>query len=305
MRGVETKFRSDINGLRAYAVLAVTLFHFQIPGFDGGFVGVDVFFVISGFLMTQILVNRMKFLESESWPSLLFDFYLSRASRILPALVTLCTILLLAGWFFLLSYDLRKISAQTVSALTFLSNVKFWGDADGEYFDSVSHEKFLLHTWSLSVEWQFYLFYPLVVLFIWHMFRSERYRYSAIASLFMASLALSIIVTPYKPTFAFYLLPTRTWELLAGALVFLMPARQCTPRIAQITESAGFLLIFLSVVLFNKAAVWPGSQPLCPCSAPLWYYCQHNRIHFGRVRLFCRRWVIGRIQSIYGTGLSQ
>lgn len=259
-----TKFRSDINALRAYAVLAVMLFHFRMPGFDGGFVGVDIFFVISGFLMTQILVNRIKFVEAGSRASWLFDFYLSRARRIIPALVVLCIVLLFTGWFLLLSYDLRKLSAQIVSALTFLSNVKFWRDGDGEYFGSVANEKFLLHTWSLSVEWQFYLFYPLVVLFIWRMFRSDHYRHIAIASAFMASAILSIVITPFKPTFAFYLLPTRAWELLAGALVFIMPAQQWAPRFAKTTESAGFLLIFLSVVLFDEATVWPGFLAIVP-----------------------------------------
>ena len=150
------EFRKDINGLRAYAVLAVMLYHFQIPFFNGGFVGVDVFFVISGYLMTRIILQGME--KGNGW---LLNFYYGRARRIIPAVLVLCAVLLFLGWFLVLPEDYRKLAKHSVAALTFSSNVTFWKESG--YFDVASHEKWLLHTWSLSVEWQFYLLYPLIL----------------------------------------------------------------------------------------------------------------------------------------------
>ena len=150
-------FRSDINGLRAWAVAAVTFYHFGIPGFRGGFVGVDVFFVISGFLMTGIVVSGLERGEFS-----ILAFYLARARRILPAQIVLCAVLLALGWWLLLPVEYKKLGTQAVFSLAFLSNIKFWLEAG--YFDAASHEKWLLHTWSLAVEWQFYLLLPLVLL---------------------------------------------------------------------------------------------------------------------------------------------
>jgi peptidoglycan/LPS O-acetylase OafA/YrhL len=153
-------FRSDINGLRAWAVVAVILYHFDVPGFGGGFVGVDVFFVISGFLMTGIVVDGLERGEFS-----LLAFYLARASRILPALIVVCTVLLMLGWWVLLRLDYTELGLDAVFSLAFLSNIKFWREAG--YFDAASHDKWLLHTWSLAVEWQFYLLLPLVLLAMW------------------------------------------------------------------------------------------------------------------------------------------
>ena len=143
-------FRYDINGLRAYAVTLVVLFHFGIPGFAAGFIGVDIFFVISGFLMTSILV---KSLESASFSFL--KFYLSRAIRIIPALFSICLVLMLLGWFILLPIDYTKLAKHVSASLHFFSNHVYLKESG--YFDTNAFNKALLHTWSLSVEWQFYL----------------------------------------------------------------------------------------------------------------------------------------------------
>ena len=142
-----SRFRADINGLRAWAVVAVIFYHFGLPGFGGGFAGVDVFFVISGFLMTGIVVAG---LERGDGGFSLWAFYWARARRILPALIALCAVLLALGWFFLLPLEYKALGTQVVFSLVFLSNEKFWREAG--YFDTASHEKWLLHTWSLSVE---------------------------------------------------------------------------------------------------------------------------------------------------------
>ncbi|HUD33330.1 MAG TPA: acyltransferase, partial [Variovorax sp.] len=153
-------FRGDINGLRAWAVVAVVLYHFGIPGLHGGFVGVDVFFAISGFLMTGIVVQALERDRFSVW-----QFYLARARRIVPALVVLCATLMALGWRLLLPSDYKALGTHAWSSVAFMSNFKYWREAG--YFDAGSHDKWLLHTWSLAVEWQFYLVLPLVLLAVW------------------------------------------------------------------------------------------------------------------------------------------
>src|SRR5574343_1237514 len=160
-------FRPDINGLRAWAVMAVILFHFDIPGFSGGFVGVDVFFVISGYLMTAIVIKGLELGRFS-----LIDFYAARIRRILPALLVLCMVLLGIGYFVLPPLDYTQLAGHTLSALGFYSNFRFWSEVG--YFDVASHQKLLLHTWSLSVEWQFYVLLPIVLATVWRLWPVRR-----------------------------------------------------------------------------------------------------------------------------------
>lgn len=258
---VRADFRRDIGGLRAWAVTAVVLYHFGIPGFRGGFIGVDVFFVISGFLMTGIVV---KGLERGSFSVL--DFYLARARRIAPALLVLCAVLLGLGWFVLLPPDYRLLSTHSTYAVTFLSNVEFWLEAG--YFDVASHEKWLLHTWSLSVEWQFYLLLPLAMSAIWRVRPGRSVQIWAVAIGLASSLAASIWITKTQPSAAFYLLHTRAWEMLAGALVFLFLSK-ATLSTGQRgwSERVGLLLIVIAIVVFDKNTVWPGWRAVVPVAA--------------------------------------
>ncbi|HDC4429464.1 TPA: acyltransferase, partial [Enterobacter asburiae] len=153
------KFRHDINGLRAIAVMAVVLFHFNPSMLPGGFIGVDVFFVISGFLMTSIIVGGI---NNNSFN--IAKFYCARANRIIPALSVLCITLLIFGWFNLTPSDYKMLAKHAASSIGFISNIIYMGETG--YFDASSHEKWLLHTWSLSVEWQFYIFYPLLIILL-------------------------------------------------------------------------------------------------------------------------------------------
>lgn len=209
-------FRKDINGLRAWAVVAVVLFHFGVPGFAGGFVGVDIFFVISGFLMTNILIKK---LENPQQKFSVWDFYLARAERIAPALLVLCIALLALGWFLLPPQDYRSLGMHTLTSVLFASNIQYWREAG--YFDAASHDKWLLHTWSLSVEWQFYLVLPLLLWGVWRLWPGRCNAAQVHILLLLASLALLVWLTSQKPEAAFFLLPTRAWEMLAGALAVL------------------------------------------------------------------------------------
>lgn len=252
-------FRDDINGLRAWAVVAVVLYHFGISGFDGGFVGVDIFFVISGFLMTGIVVSG---LEKNKFR--LFGFYMARARRILPALVVLCAVLMAVGWWLLLPLDYKEVATHVIASVGFFSNIKFWSEAG--YFDAGSHEKWLLHTWSLAVEWQFYLLLPLLLLLVWKLRPGRRSMVVAVAASLLASLVTSVVLTPKSPTAAFFLLHTRAWEMLSGGLAYLF-AGHCaawTVRQRRWAEGLGVVLLVGAIAGFDATSPWPGWRALVP-----------------------------------------
>ena len=253
-------FREDVNGLRAWAVIAVVAYHFRINGFSGGFVGVDIFFVISGFLMTSIVVTG---LEREGLAWSVRNFYFARARRILPALLALCFILLVLGWQYLLPSDYKMLATHAVVSLTFVSNIKYFFEAS--YFDVASHEKWLLHTWSLSVEWQFYLLLPLMLMLVWRMRPTRR----AVLVVFVVgagtSLAAAIWWTPLQPTLSFYWLPTRAWEMLVGGVVFLLKSGlNAKGHRGKVYEAIGLTLILVSVLSFDATSPWPGWRALLP-----------------------------------------
>lgn len=257
-------FRDDINGLRAWAVVAVVLYHFGVPGFGGGFSGVDVFFAISGFLMTGIVVTGLEQKKGFS----LAGFYLARARRIFPALIVLCLVLAVLGWFFMIAPDYRAFGTQVVASLAFVSNITFWKETG--YFDASAYDKWLLHTWSLSVEWQFYLLLPLVLLAAWK-WRPGRATVTWVLAIGLtASLALSILLTPRIPSAAFYLLPTRAWEMLAGGLVFLLgPGLVLSSRWRLGFEATGFGMMLAAICLFDTSDAWPGWGALLPVAGTL------------------------------------
>jgi len=261
-------FRKDINGLRAWAVVAVVLFHFGVPGFEGGFVGVDVFFVISGFLMTGIIVEGLSASSSghQAPPARSFSlgqFYLARARRILPALLALCAVLIGAGWLLLGPSDYEMLATHGIRVVAFISNLMFLREAG--YFDAASHEKWFLHTWSLSVEWQFYLLFPLILMLVWKIRPQRKVLGAALWVLFFSSLGASIIQTPLDSTSAFFQLHTRAWEMLAGGLVYFYGSRvRLTQRSSRLLELAGFFMIVASIALMNDEVLWPGHWALLP-----------------------------------------
>lgn len=258
----KTGFRRDINGLRAIAILTVMLFHFGVPGFSGGFAGVDIFFVISGYLMTNIIFSKV---DAQQFS--LAGFYADRARRIVPALAALVAVLLAYGYFALIPSDYRLIGKHAAGALTFTSNFLFWMEAG--YFDSGARTKWLLHTWSLSVEWQFYILYPLLVLGLSKV-ASRRGTGYAIVLLAAISIALSVWVASVRPTAGFFLLPPRAWEMLAGGIVCLFPLpRRVSRNWRQALELSGLALILVTVLTFAEGGAWPGWHATLPVAGTM------------------------------------
>jgi peptidoglycan/LPS O-acetylase OafA/YrhL len=249
------KFRKDINGLRAIAVIAVVLFHFNLSWMPGGFAGVDVFFVISGFLMTGIIFRG---LEQKNFSIL--KFYVDRANRIIPALAVLCLFLLAFGWFYLTPSDYRALGKHVASSMTFISNVIYWKESG--YFEAASHEKWLLHTWSLSVEWQFYIIYPLVLVAMRRFMSTKAMKATVLAGAVFGFI-FCVIVTSIKPNPAYYLLPTRAWEMLVGGVAYLYPFALKEKR-KRLVEWLGLLLIIGSYFLITKDHPWPGYLAIFP-----------------------------------------
>jgi peptidoglycan/LPS O-acetylase OafA/YrhL len=248
-------FRQDINGLRAIAVIAVVLFHFNPSWMPGGFAGVDVFFVISGFLMTGIIFRGF---EQDKFSIL--KFYIARANRIIPALGVLCIVLLVFGWFYLTPLDYKSLGKHTASSMLFISNFTYWKEAD--YFAAASHEKWLLHTWSLSAEWQFYIIYPLVLVVMRKFMSIKSMKIMVLVGAILGF--IFCIISTYKwPGPSYYLLPTRAWEMMIGGVAYLYPFHLQEKR-KKLFEWVGLILIVGSYVLISKDSPWPGYLAIFP-----------------------------------------
>lgn len=250
------KFRYDINGLRAIAVLAVVIFHFTPHWLAGGFAGVDVFFVISGFLMTAIIFNSV---ENNTFN--LFKFYTARANRIFPVLAAMFAVLLVFAWFYLLPNDYRNLAIQVEKSALFISNLFF--AKGGGYFDTAEHTKWLLHTWSLSVEWQFYLFFPIIIVAL-KKYLSFTNLKRVVIGLLLASFIYCIYATSTNSKTAYFLLSSRAWEMLLGGLAFLYPW-SLKKKLHQITaQCLGLILIVASYFFISKDIPWPGYMAFVP-----------------------------------------
>ncbi|CAN5213553.1 acyltransferase family protein [soil metagenome] len=252
-------FRRDIAALRTVAVLAVVLFHFGVPGLGGGYVGVDVFFVISGFLMTGIVTRGLVRGDFS-----LLGFYRARAERIVPALAVLCLALGLLGLLVLDPMTAREIGTSVLAALTFTSNILFW--SQDSYFAAGADTKWLLHTWSLSVEWQFYLIFPIVVMAIWRVrFLRERFGGVMIVATVLSFAACAAAATQGEGAIkaTFFWLPFRAWELLLGGLVACYPAL-LSRFPAPLTILGGLAMIAASVLIFGPTTAWPAWNALLP-----------------------------------------
>jgi len=249
------RFRFDINGIRAIAVLAVIVFHFNPEWLPGGFAGVDVFFVVSGYLMTKIIMTG---LERKQFS--LLNFYVARAKRIFPVLIALCSTLLIFSWFYLTPIDYALLGKHVASSLGFISNIAYFRESG--YFDAASHDKWLLHTWSLSVEWQFYIIYPLIIVCL-KKIASQNFTRVVILSLALLSFIYSLLSSFIWPSNAFYLLPSRAWEMFFGGIVFLFPIK-ANANLRSVLQYSGISLIICSYLFLTKDNVWPGYFALLP-----------------------------------------
>lgn len=249
-------FRTDINGLRALAVTLVLLYHFGF-GVDGGFIGVDVFFVISGYLMTRIISR-----DSPENPFSAPAFYLARVRRIVPALWVMCSCVLVAGAAWLMPSEFARLAVHTRDSLLFASNLSYTKEAG--YFDGAANTKWLLHTWSLAVEWQFYLILPWFFIVLRRLGLARCGQIAVFALLALALLVLCALQTPLQPTRYFYGLDARAWELLAGGLVLFAGERIRTEGAKRLSELAGLALILASAALASPRLYWPGAWALGP-----------------------------------------
>uniref|UniRef100_UPI000682AE9E acyltransferase family protein n=1 Tax=Enterobacter kobei TaxID=208224 RepID=UPI000682AE9E len=254
---VDREFRQDINLLRGVAILSVVLYHFAPALLPGGFVGVDIFFVISGFLMTKIISTS---LEKHSFN--LIKFYTARAKRILPALLLMCIIMALATLFWLPTNEYRKLGNYIGYIVIFISNIKL-NKESGDYFATDSHENWFLHTWSLSVEWQFYLVLPFIIMALYPL-RKWITTGLCLLILTLGAFWYSMSATANDAT-RFYLMLYRAWEMLCGGLVWYGANRLTLPRaLRTITSLLGYMLIAASVFFISAERAWPGGLTLLP-----------------------------------------
>lgn len=250
------EYRPEIDGLRALAVVPVLLYHAGVPGFGGGFIGVDIFFVISGFLITGIIAR-----EVDAGEFSILHFYERRARRILPALCAMIAfVLVMASWLYLPS-DFEGVAASALAALAFLANVWFFSQAG--YFQSATETMPLLHSWSLGVEEQFYIVFPVLLLLIAR--SAPRLRLAAVIVLAGLSFGWAVWKQAVPDGFAFYLLPPRAWELMVGALLALGAMPEIRRRLfREIISVAGLAAIVISAMLYSKTTVFPGIAALPP-----------------------------------------
>jgi peptidoglycan/LPS O-acetylase OafA/YrhL len=250
------RYRPDIDGLRAVAIVPVVFYHAGITPFQGGYVGVDVFFVISGYLITSLILSEMARREFT-----ITGFYERRIRRIFPALFVLMGFTIVIGWMILAPED-YKLLGQSVFATTFFaSNIFFWRHSG--YFDVPASELPLLHTWSLAVEEQFYVFFPVYLLLISRFLRHRRNQITL--GICILSFAMNALTVRFHPHAAFFLTSHRIWELLIGALLAMqvLPKVQ-SPVLWNVTGAGGLGLIFIAVFTFSNSTPFPGFAALLP-----------------------------------------
>ncbi len=251
------RYRADIDGLRAVAVAPVVLFHAEFDLFAGGFVGVDVFFVISGYLITAIILEKI-----DAGTFSIVEFYERRARRILPALFLVMAVCAPVAWALLPPQQMRFFSQAIVATLAFASNLLFWWVSD--YFAPAAHDNRLILTWSLALEEQFYVVFPILMIAI--AATARRAMVPALALLAVGSLLLSATLTEPMPVFSYFMLPTRGWELLAGSLLAVTEGRRwrAPQPVREGAAALGLLLILGSVVAYDHDTPFPDLYALAP-----------------------------------------
>jgi peptidoglycan/LPS O-acetylase OafA/YrhL len=252
------KYRPDIDGLRAIAVGSVVIFHAFPEWFKGGFIGVDIFFVISGFLISLIIFNN---LEHDRFSIL--DFYIRRVKRIFPALMTVMVACAVAGGIILFADEYRQLGKHMLGGSTFISNILFWRESG--YFDNSAETKPLLHLWSLAIEEQFYLFWPLLLAFVW----KRKWGFLRIVGVIaLLSFLINLYLIGHDQTAAFYSPFARFWELMVGGTLAYINLHRSdlNARAKEWQAWLGLILLVLGFVLLNGERSFPGWWALLPCA---------------------------------------
>ena len=253
----DSKHRNDLEGLRAVAVIPVILFHLDLNVFPGGFVGVDVFFVLSGYLITGIIAHELGAERFSIW-----NFFDRRIRRIMPALVLVTAFSLFVSYEFLLPLRFIEFAESIFATSLSLSNIYFWMNSG--YFAANAEMMPLLHTWSLAIEEQFYFFFPISLLLFWRLRR--RLLIALVWLAFSTSFAISVWGAANSPDGAFYLLPSRAWELLMGSLIALKAIP--TPSASWQRQGAsglGIVAILAPALLYTDNTPFPGYFAAIPC----------------------------------------
>jgi peptidoglycan/LPS O-acetylase OafA/YrhL len=255
-QGASLKYRPDIDGLRAVAVLSVVCYHIGLP-VHGGFVGVDIFFTISGFLIGSIILR-----ETAERRFTFARFYERRIRRIIPALLAMLLVSTVLGVYFLLPAELVDFAKSMASATFSVSNIYFWGQTG--YFDGLANTKPLLHTWSLAVEEQFYVLLPILLVLL------RRFLPRRVDLVIYVLASLSFLVSVYGafrfPSAAFFWMHTRAWELLIGTMLALKSCPQIRrPVLRNVAAGAGLLMICAALILYSSGTTFPGLAALPPC----------------------------------------
>ncbi|MBD1141539.1 acyltransferase [Pelagibacterales bacterium SAG-MED32] len=272
-------YRPEIDGLRALAVIPVILFHAGFNWANGGFIGVDIFFVISGYLITTIIYS-----EINSNQFSLGKFYHRRARRILPALVLVSFLTVPLAWFWLLPDEFINFSESLIGVATFSSNIIFWRQSNG-YFQPNSELIPLLHTWSLAIEEQFYIFFPLILLFTYKI--SNKIVLPLLILISILSFILALWSVEIYPSAAFYLLPTRAWELGFGSIIaiYLLRNNVTNSLLTNLLAIIGLIFIVISFIIFDSTTPFPSVWSLIPI------------IGIGLLIMFARNNVISKLLS--------
>jgi peptidoglycan/LPS O-acetylase OafA/YrhL len=256
---ISLKYRSDIDGLRAIAVLGVVIFHAFPQNLPGGFSGVDIFFVISGYLISGILYKGHR----EGGFSFK-EFYARRIRRLFPALITMLALSLAYGWVILLPDEFEQMGKHIAAGTLFIQNFVFWGESG--YFDTAANLKPMLHLWSLAVEEQFYIIFPLVLIVLW---KRPRILVPAMVILLVGSFVLNVVMSYQAAMTDFFLTPYRAWEFLAGSLLawwhYDKEHEEEVPKWREAMSWGGALLLAAGMVLLSKQqGAYPGWRALLP-----------------------------------------
>jgi peptidoglycan/LPS O-acetylase OafA/YrhL len=266
--------RTDIDGLRAVAVVPIVLFHAGVTVLTGGFVGVDIFFVISGYLITGIIAREL----DEGRFSLL-KFYNRRILRIVPALVVVLLCTIAVGCLLLLPTEFDRLSASSAAASAFVSNIYFWQTTD--YFAGEADTVPLLHTWSLGVEEQFYIFFPLGLIIVKKI--APRMRLALILLVLLLSFAADLRWSLLQSITGFYMFPARIWELLIGALIALNRPYNLPQWLRELLAAVGAFMILVGIVIIRPEYLFPAPMGLLPCGGTALLLMWGERTKVGRI----------------------